>query len=60
MNIDELQKKDSQYLLQNYSRVWVDFERGSNARLWTREGREFIDFGSGIGVCSIGLSLIHI
>ena len=54
MNIDELQKKDSQYLLGNYSRVWVDFERGSNARLWTREGREFIDFGSGIGVCSVG------
>ncbi|MEO1942211.1 MAG: acetylornithine transaminase, partial [Campylobacterales bacterium] len=29
---------------------------GEGARLWTKEGEEFIDFGSGIGVVSVGHS----
>jgi acetylornithine/N-succinyldiaminopimelate aminotransferase len=29
-------------------------ERGQGARLWDTEGRDYIDFGAGIAVCSLG------
>jgi acetylornithine/N-succinyldiaminopimelate aminotransferase len=29
-------------------------ERGQGARLWDSEGRDYIDFGAGIAVCSLG------
>ena len=29
-------------------------ERGLGARLWDREGRDYIDFAAGIAVCSLG------
>jgi len=42
------------YLLNTYSRFDVEFVKGENATLWDKEGNEFIDFTSGIGVVSVG------
>lgn len=43
-------------LLNTYARLNLEFVRGEGARLWTKGGEEFIDFGSGIGVVSVGHS----
>jgi len=34
----------------------VILERGQGARLWDRDGREYIDFSAGIAVCGLGHS----
>jgi len=41
-------------LLPTYARVDVTFVRGKGARLWDADGREYLDFGSGIAVVSLG------
>ena len=51
MNIKELDKK---YVLPTYARGDVEFVSGKNARLMDSEGKEYIDFTSGIGVVSVG------
>ena len=42
------------YLLNTYARMDVEFVRGENATLWDKNGEEYIDFTSGIGVVSVG------
>ncbi len=42
------------HILPTYARYAVDFVRGEGSRLYDAQGREYIDFGSGIGVCSLG------
>jgi len=37
-----------------YGRFDLTIERGAGCRVWTDEGRELIDFGAGIAVCSLG------
>ena len=49
-----LKALDQQYVLPTYARQDLSFVRGENARLYDSEGREFIDFTSGIGVASVG------
>ena len=51
MNTKELDKK---YVLPTYARADVEFVSGENARLRDSEGKEYIDFTSGIGVVSVG------
>ena len=51
MNTKELDKK---YVLPTYGRFDVEFVRGKNARLTDSEGKNYIDFTSGIGVVSVG------
>ncbi len=51
MNTKEL---DTKYVLPTYARADVEFVSGDNARLVDREGRKYIDFTSGIAVCSVG------
>jgi acetylornithine/N-succinyldiaminopimelate aminotransferase len=41
-------------LIPNYARYDVTFERGEGVRLWDGDGREYLDFLSGIGVCNAG------
>jgi acetylornithine/N-succinyldiaminopimelate aminotransferase len=41
-------------LLPTYARADVTFVRGDGARLWDAEGREYLDFGGGIAVVSLG------
>ncbi|WP_373001376.1 aspartate aminotransferase family protein [Sulfurimonas sp.] len=50
-NIKELDKK---YVLPTYARADVEFVSGKNARLVDSDGKEYIDFTSGIGVVSVG------
>lgn len=54
MTFEELRKKDSEYVLQTYGRFPVAIERGEGARLYAPDGKEYIDFSSGIGVSSVG------
>lgn len=54
MTIDEVKEVGNAYLMQTYNRVDVSFERGQGAILYDADGREYIDFGSGIGVNSVG------
>jgi acetylornithine/N-succinyldiaminopimelate aminotransferase len=42
------------YLMQTYKRAPVDFVRGEGALLWDADGKEYLDFLTGISVCSVG------
>lgn len=42
------------YVMPTYGRFDLDIERGSGSRVWDFEGREYLDFGAGIAVCSLG------
>ncbi len=44
------------YLLNTYSRFNVEFVKGKNATLYDKNGNDYIDFTSGIGVVSVGHS----
>ena len=54
MTHEELIQLDRQYVVHTYGRYDVDIDHGSGATLYDLAGREYIDFTSGIGVCSIG------
>ncbi|MBT4205259.1 MAG: acetylornithine transaminase [Proteobacteria bacterium] len=41
-------------LMSNYGRPTITFERGEGSRLYSIDGREFIDALSGIAVCGLG------
>ena len=43
-------------LMNNYSRADVGFIKGKGAVLWDKNGKDYIDFASGIGVCALGHS----
>ena len=42
------------YVTPNYGRFPIAFSRGEGAVLWDEEGRRYLDFGTGIAVCSLG------
>ena len=54
MTFEELKSMDQQYVLQTYGRNPIALDHGSNATLYDLDGREYIDFASGIGVLSVG------
>ena len=54
MNSQEIKALDSKYTVQSYGRCDVVIDHGEGSRLWTPEGKEYIDFTSGIGVNSLG------
>jgi acetylornithine/N-succinyldiaminopimelate aminotransferase len=54
MSFSSLQAKYSDFILPTYARYPAAFVKGSGCRLWDTEGKEYIDFASGIGVCAIG------
>lgn len=45
---------DKEYVLHTYARNYVNFKHGMNATLFDDQGRDYIDFTSGIGVVSVG------
>ncbi|WP_019015499.1 aspartate aminotransferase family protein [Elioraea tepidiphila] len=47
-------------LMPTYNRADLAFERGEGARLWTADGRRFLDFGSGIATSSLGHNHPHL
>src|SRR5688500_3732516 len=54
VTLSDIQAKESQHVLQTYRRQPVAFVRGSGCRLYGADGREYLDFVSGIGVASLG------
>jgi len=44
----------NRYVVPNYGRFDLRFARGAGCRVWDEEGNEYLDFGAGIAVCSIG------
>jgi predicted acetylornithine/succinylornithine family transaminase len=54
MNPSELRSLYDHYVMPTYGRFDLTIERGAGCRVWTDEGRELIDFGAGIAVCSLG------
>ena len=54
MNYDELWKLDHEHVMQTYGRQPVAFVRGDGVRLWDSEGKEYLDFLSGLATVSLG------
>ena len=54
MQVEEIQQMDMSFVLPTYGRQPISIIEGKNARLKDSEGKEYIDFTSGIGVVSIG------
>ncbi|MBM3668376.1 MAG: acetylornithine/succinylornithine family transaminase [Actinobacteria bacterium] len=54
MKLAELQRLEARWVMPTYKRGAVEFVRGEGPRLWDSEGREYLDFLTGISVCSVG------
>ncbi|AAP77566.1 aspartate aminotransferase family protein [Helicobacter sp. MIT 03-1614] len=54
MDFTHTQALDEEFVLHTYARANVAFVRGENARIFDTQGNDYIDFGAGIGVCSVG------
>ncbi len=54
MSLAAVQVLEERYLMQTYRRAPVEFVRGEGALLWDAEGNEYLDFVTGISVCSVG------
>ncbi len=50
----DLEQLDKEFVLSSYGRNYTNFVEGKGAKLYDDNGREFIDFASGIGVNSVG------
>jgi predicted acetylornithine/succinylornithine family transaminase len=51
---NDIQARESQFVLNTYRRQPVAFVRGKGPRLYDVDGRAYLDFVSGIGVASLG------
>ena len=49
-----LEELDKNFVLQTYARNYINFKQGQNATLFDENGKDYIDFTSGIGVVSVG------
>lgn len=47
-------KKDGEFIMHTYNRFGVVLDKGKNATVYDDSGNEIIDFGSGIGVNTLG------
>nr|WP_326126399.1 aspartate aminotransferase family protein [uncultured Oscillibacter sp.] len=54
MTSQEIKSLTHQYIMNTYGRFPVTIDHGEGARLYDPEGREYIDFTSGIGVTDLG------
>ena len=43
-----------EFVIPTYGRFDLDIARGSGCRVWDFDGNEYLDFGAGIAVCSLG------
>jgi acetylornithine/N-succinyldiaminopimelate aminotransferase len=50
----EVKDLEREYLLQNYARYPLVLHRGEGPRLWDVDGKQYLDFISGIGVNALG------
>jgi len=54
IGLEETRALEERYLMRTYKRAPVDFVRGEGALLWDAEGKQYLDFLTGISVCSVG------
>jgi acetylornithine/N-succinyldiaminopimelate aminotransferase len=54
VKLEELQALEERYLMRTYKRAPVEFVRGEGSWLYDAEGHRYLDFLSGISVCSLG------
>ena len=54
MDSKTIMELDEKYVLPTYGRNPVALVRGKGLRAWDAEGKEYLDFTSGIGVNSLG------
>ncbi len=54
MTFEEIKALDDQYVMHAYGRFQVAMDHGKGATVWDVNGKKYIDFTSGIGVCSLG------
>ncbi|MBL8034374.1 MAG: aspartate aminotransferase family protein [Leptospiraceae bacterium] len=54
LSLKEIRELDEKYVLQTYARMPVAFQYGAGDRLYDTEGKEYIDFLSGIAVTALG------
>ena len=54
MTFEEIKSLDEQYVMHTYGRFPAAIDHGQGATLWDVNGKEYIDFTSGIGVTSLG------
>lgn len=50
----DIRQADREYIIGTYRRQEPVLVRGRGARCWDQEGKEYLDFGAGIGVNSLG------
>lgn len=56
MSLEQQKALDAAYVMQTYGRLPVEFVGGEGMTLRDSEGREYLDFLAGIGVCCLGHS----
>ena len=54
MTYEEIKALDEQYVMHSYARFPVALDHGQGSTVWDTEGKEYIDFSSGIAVSSLG------
>ena len=56
MNFNEIEQKDKEYIASTYNRFPVAIASGKGSVFYSVDGKEYIDFTSGIGVNSFGVN----
>lgn len=54
MSLEQEKQLESQYVMPTFARSDVEFVSGRGMHLTDSDGKEYLDFLSGIGVCSLG------
>ncbi|HEU4463343.1 MAG TPA: aminotransferase class III-fold pyridoxal phosphate-dependent enzyme, partial [Solirubrobacterales bacterium] len=54
IGLEQTRALEERYLMRTYKRAAVDFVRGEGALLWDADGKQYLDFLTGISVCSVG------
>ncbi|MFL5899341.1 MAG: aspartate aminotransferase family protein [Solirubrobacterales bacterium] len=54
IGLEETRELADRYLMRTYKRGPVDFVRGEGPLLWDADGKRYLDFLTGISVCSVG------
>jgi len=51
---DQVRETEARHVLQTYKRAPIVLVRGQGPRVWDTEGKDYLDFTSGVGVASLG------
>jgi acetylornithine/N-succinyldiaminopimelate aminotransferase len=55
-SFNEIKNQDKSFVANTYARFDVAFAAGKNAHFTDESGKDYIDFGSGIGTNSLGVA----